>query len=446
MKATLENKLIIALILFVVFFVSLFIFSLVQSELRAITISNSAQAKLAICVLKNSVEQGLAQSLRKKPPQTLLKEALDSLNRPDLIKDVFIYSKENIAEASTASLAIGKGASSANAFRIYQVLNSQFSKTPNNAYVNKKSRVLTLYTPILSDNEVLYILQLDSFLGGAKEALNSAIMAIVLTPAVIILFSLFFGILLFKKLIKPITMLNAAAKEVVSGDLNMKIHIATGDELEELADNFNSLTAKLKNSRAGTEGASLLTGLPGAAYVQKEAEARIKTNRKFSIIYCDIDNLKMFNDKYGIEKGNEAIKIVSSVLKGAIAQEGGPDNFIAHESGDNFMVFTTPDKAQAIAKNIMSQFDSRIKILYSQEDLERGYIAITSRHGGKIKKTPIMTISLAGISNEIRPIYSYGEAANIAKEVQGKAKEVQGSCFVMDQRKIPWPPNMPRPS
>jgi hypothetical protein len=46
-----------------------------------------------------------------------------------------------------------------------------------------------------------------------------------------------------------------------------------------------------------------------------------------------------------------------------------------------------------------------------------------------------MTISLAGITNEHRSIQSYAEVTNIAAELKKKAKKIQKSCFVLDQRK-----------
>jgi len=75
-----------------------------------------------------------------------------------------------------------------------------------------------------------------------------------------------------------------------------------------------------------------------------------------------------------------------------------------------------------------------MKIVYNEEDLKQGFIIAHARDGA-IKQFPIMTISLAGISNDLRPITSYGEVTNIAAEVKKKAKAIEGSVFVMDMRK-----------
>jgi diguanylate cyclase (GGDEF)-like protein len=278
-----------------------------------------------------------------------------------------------------------------------------------------------------------------------SAAMQQVYIPVILTAALVILANVFFVVILSKRIIGPISLLNTATKEVAAGDLDLRIHMNSNDELEELAETFNIMTIELKKMKEKAENANPLTKLPGNIVISEEVEKRIKENRKFTVIYCDLDNFKAFNDKYGIHAGDEAIKLAAAVFKEAVAQKGNPGDFIGHEGGDDFILLTTPDKAQAIGDYITSQFDSRIRTLYSKEDLDRGYIEAKSRHSDEIMKFPIMTISLAGVSNEIRPISSYGEVTNIAAEVKKKAKKMQASCFVVDQRKMPWPSDTPRP-
>ena len=152
------------------------------------------------------------------------------------------------------------------------------------------------------------------------------------------------------------------------------------------------------------------------------------------VIYCDLDNFKAFNDKYGIAKGDDAIKLTAEVFKEASKAKGNPGDFIGHEGGDDFILLTTPEKAQAVADHITSEFDKRVRSLYSEEDLKQGFIIARARDGA-IKQFPIMTISLAGVTNAHRDITSYGEVTNIAAEVKKKAKAIEGSVFVIDIRK-----------
>ena len=194
------------------------------------------------------------------------------------------------------------------------------------------------------------------------------------------------------------------------------------------------MTEELIKMKERAENANPLTKLPGNIVIQEEIEKRISQGLKFVVIYCDLDNFKAFNDKYGIAKGDEAIKLTADIFKEAVKAQGNPNDFIGHEGGDDFILLTTPDKAQGIANFTIQEFDKRVRKLYSQEDLNQNSIIAHARDGS-IKKFPIMTISLSGVSNEHRTITSYGEVTNIAAEVKKKAKAIESSVFVMDQRR-----------
>ncbi|MCX5706666.1 MAG: GGDEF domain-containing protein, partial [Candidatus Omnitrophica bacterium] len=181
------------------------------------------------------------------------------------------------------------------------------------------------------------------------------------------------------------------------------------------------------------ENANPLTKLPGNIMIHEDIDRRIASNKKFVVIYCDLDNFKAFNDKYGIGQGDVAIKITANIFKEAAKTKGNPDDFVGHEGGDDFIIMTTPEKSQEIANYITGEFDKQVRSLYIPEDLAQGCIIAHARDGS-VKKFPIMTISLAGVTNETRQISSYAEVTNIAAEVKKKAKAIEGSVFVLDKR------------
>jgi signal transduction histidine kinase len=61
------------------------------------------------------------------------------------------------------------------------------------------------------------------------------------------------GLLLARRMVVPIQALQAGAARIGAGDLDHRIEIKTGDELETLADQFNSMTAQLEESYTGLE-------------------------------------------------------------------------------------------------------------------------------------------------------------------------------------------------
>ncbi len=58
---------------------------------------------------------------------------------------------------------------------------------------------------------------------------------------------------LARGMVRPIRTLDEGARRIGAGDLDLKIVVRTGDELEGLADQFNRMTAQLRESYAGLE-------------------------------------------------------------------------------------------------------------------------------------------------------------------------------------------------
>ena len=61
------------------------------------------------------------------------------------------------------------------------------------------------------------------------------------------------GTILARRMLVPITALRAGARRLGAGDFSHRIEVHTTDELEELADQFNSMAGELQETYAGLE-------------------------------------------------------------------------------------------------------------------------------------------------------------------------------------------------
>jgi diguanylate cyclase (GGDEF)-like protein len=300
--------------------------------------------------------------------------------------------------------------------------------------IDQDSKSFSLYVPLKEADSVQYAVRVFFSLADLSGTMAQVYGPAFLIGILLILINVVVGFILAHLIIGPIKIFNDAAKNISSGKLGLRVNIHTNDELEELADTFNYMAMELVKMRERAENANPLTKLPGNIVIHEEIEKRIKTGSKFTVIYCDLDNFKAFNDKYGIAKGDDAIKLTAEIFKDAVKNQGKSDDFIGHEGGDDFILLAKPNYAEAIAHYITSEFDKRVRSLYDKVDLDQGFIIAHARDGS-IKQFPIMTISLAGVTNEHRTIASYAEVTNIAAEIKKKAKAQTRSCFVLDQRK-----------
>ena len=199
----------------------------------------------------------------------------------------------------------------------------------------------------------------------------------------------------------------------------------------ELISKVNNTLKRIDRNR----WANPLTGLHGNIEIQTEINHQIAKADKFSVIYADLDNFKAFNDVYGFSNGDRAIKLTADILSDSVQLNGGPKDFIGHVGGDDFIVITKPNFVDAICEGIISDFDTKILELYTPEDKVKGYITTANRQG-QVMKYPIISISIAVVSNETREISSYIQVAEIAADVKKKAKSFLGSIYIKDKRKI----------
>ncbi|HWR28821.1 MAG TPA: GGDEF domain-containing protein, partial [Negativicutes bacterium] len=177
-----------------------------------------------------------------------------------------------------------------------------------------------------------------------------------------------------------------------------------------------------------------LTGLPGNLMIEEQLRRLLATAADFAVLYIDLNNFKAYNDKYGFERGDQVLLMTSETLSRSLASEGQGDDFLGHIGGDDFLIITSPDRAERVAAAIIELFDQEIRSAFSAEDLKRGCIQVKNRRG-IMEKFPVTSISVAGVTNKYRDFKNYWEIPEVAAELKKAAKQQSGSCFVFDRRK-----------
>jgi GGDEF domain-containing protein len=148
----------------------------------------------------------------------------------------------------------------------------------------------------------------------------------------------------------------------------------------------------------------------------------------------DIDNFKSVNDRYGYARGNEVIIETARIVDHATKSYGTPSDFVGHIGGDDFVAVTSPERMNLVCDEIIAQFDEKAPQYYSDRDRQNGYIAGKSRQGVEMK-FPVMTISIAVVTNLQRKFSSPLEISAVAVELKEYAKTFQRSLYVVDKRR-----------
>jgi class 3 adenylate cyclase len=167
------------------------------------------------------------------------------------------------------------------------------------------------------------------------------------------------------RVVRPLQTLRQGAARIGAGELDHRIDIRTGDELQVLADEFNQMTAKLRESYANIERVSQLkrffspqlTELIVSSDEQKLTEDH---RREITVVFCDLRNFTEFSS---IAEPEEAMRVLREYYKAIGSLLRRSEATIEHFAGDGLMAFFNdplpcPDpEARAVRMAVMMQHD-----------------------------------------------------------------------------------------
>lgn len=442
--SSLNVHLINSMVIFTLVIIASFTAIQVYGQLSRATDQNLYRSKLASIIIHQNIGQIVDQvnisEIKKASMVKDLQSTITGLVASDVVKEIFIVNKKGdiIAQSSAAKTPVTPSIQDME--RIQNIIDLNAHDNWSYPFIDRDKNTLDTLMPITLDGKVAYVLRTSYSLGNLKDALRAVYVPIIITALLIIVLSVTNTLSISKKIVRPIRALNEASKQIAKGNLELQVNITTNDEIEELSQTYNHMTLQLARMKEIAEDANPLTKLPGNNVIREEIDRRIREDKKFIVIHCDLDNFKVFNDTYGIGAGDVAIRMTAAAFKDAVEKFGGSDEFIGHEGGDDFVLLSTPQQVKPLTDFFLAEFDKRSKLLYSKEDQERGYILGKERRGKGseakekpevLAKFPLMSISLSGLSNEEHPFESYADITNRIVDVKKQAKNIIGSCLLI---------------
>jgi CheY-like chemotaxis protein len=177
-----------------------------------------------------------------------------------------------------------------------------------------------------------------------------------------------------------------------------------------------------------------LTGLPGNVCIEREMTRRLGLGEDFGFVYVDINNFKAFNDHYGYVRGDEAIRCLAGVLRGALQQTGQENQFLGHVGGDDFVILCRPDGVEPLGEAIIRDFEREVPALYDDADRDRGGIDVPNRRG-EAEHFPLMSVTIAGLSSDQFAVTHNAELVDLAFELKRQGKQKGQSALVTERRR-----------
>ncbi|OAN14334.1 diguanylate cyclase [Photobacterium jeanii] len=170
-------------------------------------------------------------------------------------------------------------------------------------------------------------------------------------------------------------------------------------ELQEMS--FVDSLTKVANRRSFDE------------HLRKMWHGHIREQQPLTLILCDIDNFKAYNDNYGHQQGDHALREVAKALSQVIKRE---TDEVARYGGEEFAFLlpnTDMDGGEVVAANI------------------HRYIKQTAIAHAFSEVDSVLTVSLGVATVTPMPTQDYGELVRIADVALYKAKAAGRNCTMV---------------
>jgi len=176
-----------------------------------------------------------------------------------------------------------------------------------------------------------------------------------------------------------------------------------------------------------------ITLLPGTNEAYKTIKRNLNLEKipNFAVMYLEIDNFNPYQEFYGHIAAEKLLQTFVAIIKTTVNNT----DFLGQVSPNNFIIITTPEKAEKIAIFLNYSFDMVAPKFYSGEDLERGYL-ISSGDDKLGRRIPFVSVSIGISSNQYKQFSNYQEAINTSIQTQKLAKTCTGSSWLNDRPKL----------
>jgi len=283
-------------------------------------------------------------------------------------------------------------------------------------------KVFTSYAPI---PDLRWFVLVERPAAEAYAALRSSLfrsgVLLLVGLGMAILASLMIGY----RVVRPLQTLREGVARISGGDLKHHIDVQTGDELQMLADEFNEMTAKLRESYAGIEKISHLKRFFSpqlAELIELSGESGLMDDhrREITVVFCDLRNFTEFSS---IVEPEEAMKVLREYYQAIGVLLRRYEATIEHFAGDGLMAYFNdplpcPDpEIRAVRMAMEMQIDvEKLIVGWRKRGIKLGFgIGISSGYA---------TLGRIGSEEEFH-YAAIGTVANLASRLCDEAKSGQ---------------------
>jgi diguanylate cyclase (GGDEF)-like protein len=223
---------------------------------------------------------------------------------------------------------------------------------------------------------------------------------VALMGGALLVVAILLSLLAATRLVRPLRVIEQAAEAIAEGDLARRVPaVGTSYELQRLVVAFNAMTERLAAARqelesevvrrteqlqranADLERLSMEDSLTGLAnrrcFDPRLREEWLRARRggeELSLVVCDIDHFKAYNDRYGHSAGDEALRRVAQVLAASLRR---PGDLAGRYGGEEFVLLLPGIGAEEAGRFAAEIREQLLELAITHEGSVRGCVTLS---------------------------------------------------------------------
>jgi PleD family two-component response regulator len=158
------------------------------------------------------------------------------------------------------------------------------------------------------------------------------------------------------------------------------------------------------------------SGLPAGRLIEEQLR-RIIREKGWALLDARVNNFEPFKDVYGFVAGDDVLRFTAMLIGEVVDELGTTSDFIGHAGGDNFIIITREQKADAIKNRLKERFDHEVQTHYNFMDREQGFVQAPTADGTTVK-VAFMTMSIGIVSPSMQSFADIREITELAAEAR----------------------------
>lgn len=220
-----------------------------------------------------------------------------------------------------------------------------------------------------------------------------------------------------------------------SAEISDKIQVLENGADDFLSEPINSEEFKMRIMahlrREQDSNINLKTVLPNKSYSLKTLKRVLTKEKPWACLLVSVQNFENYKEIYTELASDKLIQTYCAIINSALDKE----DYFGHISDSEFLIITSPLRAEKIASFLAFAFDSISAKFYSSEDAKRGYTILQGdERAGRRAEFVFSTIGV--VSNEFKKYATPKEVLNALIQTHNLAKKPSGSSYAIERPKL----------